>query len=146
LNGGAYAYLTRTYSPLFGFLYLWTLGVAVKPCGVSTISLVFSQYLNRVLFVKLQPAEETPLWANRVLAIACIWTVTFLQAWNSRAGVVIINLATVIKVTALAGIAFLGVVVLCTFPHLYRIFFLHSLVFDWNGLIERSWKGDGELF
>lgn len=53
------------------------------------------------------------MWANKLLAVMCIWSVTLLQAWNSRAGVVIINFATVVKVTALAVIAFLGIFVLC---------------------------------
>ena len=58
----------------------------------------------------------TPLWANKALAVVCIWSVTLLQAWNSRLGVVIINFATIVKVTALAVIAFLGIVVLCIPP------------------------------
>ena len=107
--------------------------MAVKPCGVATISLVFSQYLNRVLFARLKPEETTPVWANRLVAIACIWTVTLLQAWNSRAGVVIINLATGIKVTALAAIAFLGLVVLCMYPPSKRCLFNYFRMREWGG-------------
>lgn len=113
LNGGAYAYLTRTYSPLLGFLFLWSLGVAVKPCGVATISTVFAQYVNRVIFFELEAHAATPVWANKLAAIGCVWTVTLLHAWGSRVGVMVVNLATVIKVLAVGFIAFVGIVVLC---------------------------------
>ena len=124
LNGGAYAYLTRTYSPLLGFLFLWTLSVAVKPCGVATISTVFAQYVNRVIFFELEAHATTPVWANKLAAIACVWTVTLLHAWGSRVGVMVVNLATVIKVLAVGFIAFVGIVVLCISLSPYPLFLM----------------------
>lgn len=91
--------------------------MAVKPCGVATISTVFAQYVNRVIFFELEAHATTPVWANKLAAIGCVWIVTFLHAWGSRVGMMVVNLATVIKVLAVGFIAFVGIVILCTTPH-----------------------------
>jgi amino acid transporter len=114
VNGGAYAYLHHLHGPLPGFLYAWTIVSVVKPGSFALVSLVFAGYVNRVLFLALKPNDTTPVWADKLLALICIWTVISITAMSSRLGTTVINIFTIIKVTALAIIALIGIIALGT--------------------------------
>ena len=47
--GGTYVYLREAYSPLFGFLYGWTLFLVVQCGTIAAVSMAFAKYLG-VLF------------------------------------------------------------------------------------------------
>src|SRR5438034_3865587 len=36
--GGQYAYLTRAYGPVWGYLYGWTSGVVINPASIAAIA------------------------------------------------------------------------------------------------------------
>src|ERR1035437_9437491 len=47
--GGIYVYLREAYSPLFGFLYGWTLFLVVQCGTIAAVAMAFSKFLG-VLF------------------------------------------------------------------------------------------------
>jgi amino acid transporter len=114
LNGGAYAYLHHTFGPLAAFLFSWTAIVALKPGGAAIIAIIFAQYTDRILFLSLSPNDTTPLWADKLVAVLCIWIVSALNAMGSKWGTIVNNIFTVLKLSALAGVAIIGIVVLGT--------------------------------
>lgn len=112
LNGGAYAYLNHTFGPLAAFLFSWTAITALKPGGAAIIAIVFAEYIDRVLFLRLQPNDTTPVWADKLVALLCIWLIAGLNSLGSRWGTIVNNVFTLLKVAALAAVAIIGIVVL----------------------------------
>ena len=112
LNGGARAYLHRTYGPIFGFLFSWTTISTVKPASVGIVSIIFAQYVNRILFQSLQRNDTSPVLADKVVALLCLWVIVFLQSMGSRWGTLLNNLSTFLKVATLVAIAGIGIIVL----------------------------------
>jgi amino acid transporter len=116
LNGGAYAYLNHIFGPLSAFLFSWTAITTLKPGGAAIIAIIFAEYVNRILFLSLQPNDTTPPWADKVVAVLCVWLISGLNAMGSKWGTVVNNVFTLLKLTALAAVAIIGVVVLGTIP------------------------------
>ena len=116
LNGGAYAYLHHTYGPLSAFLYSWSAITTLKPGGAAIIAIIFAEYIDRILFLRLQPNDTTPLWADKVVAVLCVWIITGLNAMGSRWGTIVNNVFTLLKLMALAAVAIIGIVVLGSIP------------------------------
>jgi amino acid transporter len=114
LNGGAYAYLHHIYGPLTSFLYSWTSIVALRPGAAAIISIIFAEYVNRVLFLSLKPNDTTPLWADKLVAILCVWLVCALNGLGAKWGTAVNNVFTLVKLAALAAVAITGVAVLGT--------------------------------
>jgi len=112
LNGGAYAYLNHTYGPLSAFLFSWTAITTLKPGGAAIIAIIFAEYIDRILFLSLQPNDTTPLWADKLVAVLCVWIVTGLNAMGSKWGTIVNNIFTLLKLAALTAVAIIGIVVL----------------------------------
>lgn len=112
LNGGAYAYLHHTFGPLTAFLYSWTAITAIKPGSAAIIAIIFAQYIDRVLFFSLNPNDNTPAWADKLVAVLCVWFIAALNAMGSKWGTIVNNVFTMLKLLALAAVAVIGIVVL----------------------------------
>src|SRR5580658_4442878 len=54
--GGQYIYLREAYSPLWGFLYGWTLFLVIQTGTIAAVSVGFARYLG-VLFPSISPAS-----------------------------------------------------------------------------------------
>src|SRR5258705_10862424 len=52
--GGQYVYLREAYSPLWGFLYGWTLFLVIQTGTIAAVAIGFSRYLG-VLFPSISP-------------------------------------------------------------------------------------------
>jgi amino acid transporter len=115
LNGGAYAYLRHIFGPLWAFLFSWTAIVALKPGSAAIIAIIFAEYVDRILFFSLQPNDTTPLWADKLVAVLCIWIISALNAMGTKWGTIINNIFTLLKLLALVAIAIIGIVVLGIF-------------------------------
>jgi amino acid transporter len=119
LNGGARVYLDRTFGPVFGFLFSWTTISAVKPASLGIVSIIFAEYINRVLFQSLKSTDASPVLADKVVALLCVWVIIALQSMGSRWGTALNNLFTFLKVTILLAIAVIGMFVLGRLQLLY---------------------------
>ncbi|TBU65740.1 L-methionine transporter [Dichomitus squalens] len=113
VNGGAQAYLQYSYGPLVSYLFAWTAISALKPGGNAVISLIFSEYLNRLFWhttrAEVSP-DDIPQWAIKLTAVAAVLVVSIIcvatPTLGSRAAVVF----TTVKIVALTSITVLGLV------------------------------------
>src|SRR3989449_10012712 len=96
--GGQYVSLREGISPLFGYLYGWTLFVVIQPGTIAAVAVAFARF-TAVLFPALSPdvflggtivfpqpigAITVGLSPQRILAIASIAVLT----WIDRKSVV----------------------------------------------------------
>src|SRR5438874_9841594 len=55
--GGQYVYLREAYSPLWGFLYGWTLFLVIQTGTIAAVAVAFAQYLG-----VLVPGVSPTVW------------------------------------------------------------------------------------
>ena len=113
------AYLAYAYGPLVSYLFAWTAIIALKPGGNAVISLIFAEYLNRIIwhtgrtevspdaipqvYFPLVPQQVSPVrrpsqWAIKVTAIAAVALVTLFCVAARKLGTRIAVVFTTIKV------------------------------------------------
>lgn len=100
--GGQYVYLSRTYGPVWGFLYGWACFAVINTASIAAIAIVFATYLGYFF----------PLDAMAIKLIACASVVllTAINCFGVKTGTTLQNGVTVIKIAALALLAILGFV------------------------------------
>jgi APA family basic amino acid/polyamine antiporter len=119
--GGQYIYLREAYSPLWGFLYGWTLFLVIQTGTIAAVAVAFARYLG-VIF----PAISAQTWIVQPIALGSKYAIslsvqqfvgvlmilllTFLNTRGVRLGKLIQNIFTSAKTLAL-----LGLIVLCVF-------------------------------
>src|SRR6059036_2427472 len=123
--GGQYVYLREGISPLFGYLYGWTLFVVIQTGTIAAVAVAFARF-TAVLF----PAISADVFAGtlvhfpkpigditvglswqRLLAIASIAVLTWINVRGVKTAAVIQTSLTAIKTAALAGLILLGLAV-----------------------------------
>jgi len=120
--GGQYVYLREAYSPLWGFLYGWTLFLVIQTGTIAAVAVGFARYLG-VLFpsisatawiihpLSLGSRYAISLSVQQLLAILMILFITFLNTLGVRLGKLIQNIFTSAKTLALVGLIILGIFV-----------------------------------
>jgi basic amino acid/polyamine antiporter, APA family len=119
--GGQYVYLREAYSPLWGFLYGWTLFLVIQTGTIAAVAVAFARYLGVVF-----PAISAKAWivqpialgskyaislsVQQLVGVLMIVLLTFLNTRGVRLGKLIQNIFTSTKALALFGL-----VVLCVF-------------------------------
>ena len=112
--GGDYIFLSRLYSPLFGFLSGWVSFVAGFSAPIAASAIGFSEYLFRA-FPQLAQAGNHGLFPgvhlDKILAIALILLFTLIHLHGLKFGSKIQNWLTIMKVLLLvvlivAGLSF----------------------------------------
>jgi APA family basic amino acid/polyamine antiporter len=118
--GGMYVYLCEAYSPLWGFLYGWTLFSVIETGTIAAVAVAFARF-SGVLWPAI--SEETylvspfristhyalSLSTAQVLAIGVIVLLTFSNTLGLRYGKLIQNTFTVAKTGALGTLILLGI-------------------------------------
>ena len=105
-TGGQYVYLREAFSPLWGFLYGWTLFTIIQ-CGfIAAVSLAFANYLGVFLpFISAQQlvfhAGPISLSTVQLGAVALIVFLTWLNQRGLRSAALTQNLLTAGKIAAL---------------------------------------------
>jgi APA family basic amino acid/polyamine antiporter len=136
--GGMYVYLREAFSPLWGFLYGWTLFTVIQTGTIAAVSVAFARYLG-VLWPAI--AEDRYLIAPRHLSanyavslstaqLVAVGVIALLSWTNSRGldyGRMVQNVFTSAKVAALFGLIGAGLllgwraaVVHANFSHAWR--------------------------
>jgi APA family basic amino acid/polyamine antiporter len=120
--GGQYVYLRESISPLFGYLYGWTLFVVIQTGTIAAVAVAFARF-TAVLFPGLSPevflggtvnfpqpigAITVGLSPQRLLAVASIAVLTWINVRGVRTAAFIQTSLTAIKAAALAGLIVLG--------------------------------------
>jgi basic amino acid/polyamine antiporter, APA family len=119
--GGQYVYLREAYSPLWGFLYGWTLFLVIQTGTIAAVAVAFARYLG-VVFPAISPKTwivqpialgskyAISLSVQQLVGVLMIVLLTFLNTRGVRLGKLIQNIFTCTKALALFGL-----VVLCVF-------------------------------
>lgn len=120
--GGQYVYLREAYSPLWGFLYGWTLFLVIQTGTIAAVAVGFARYLG-VLFPSVSPTTwivkpialgskiAVSLSVQQLVGILMIVFITFLNTRGVRLGKLIQNIFTSAKTLSLIGLILLGVFV-----------------------------------
>src|SRR6266545_3986826 len=123
--GGNYIYLREGISPLFGYLYGWTLFVVIQTGTIAAVAVAFARF-SSVLFPWLTPDVflgttlhfpppigdiAVGLSAQRIFAIASIALLTWINVRGVRTAAFIQTTLTAIKTAALAGLILLGITI-----------------------------------
>src|SRR6202795_1424984 len=119
--GGQYVYLREAYSPLWGFLYGWTLFLVIQTGTIAAVAIGFSRYLG-VLFPSISPKTwvippinfsskfAVSLSVQQLVAVLMIVFLTFLNTRGVKLGKWIQNIFTSAKMLSL-----LGLILICVF-------------------------------
>src|ERR1700732_3401831 len=120
--GGQYVYLREAYSPLWGFLYGWTLFLVIQTGTIAAVAIGFARYLG-VLFpaisgntwiihpIALGSKYAISLSVQQLVGVLMIVFLTFLNMQGVRLGKWIQNIFTSAKTLSLLGLIFLCVFV-----------------------------------
>src|SRR5271169_3105891 len=120
--GGQYIYLREAYSPLWGFLYGWTLFLVIQTGTIAAVAIGFARYLG-VLFPSISPKTwviapidlsskfAISLSVQQLVAILMIIFLTYLNTRGVRLGKWIQNIFTSAKMVSLIGLILLCVLV-----------------------------------
>src|SRR6476620_10088002 len=117
--GGQYVYLREAYSPLWGFLYGWTLFLVIQTGTIAAVAVGFARFLGVVW-----PAISPNAWVIRPIALSdkyaislsvqqlvALLLILFLTALNTRGlklGKLIQNIFTSAKTLGLAALILAG--------------------------------------
>jgi basic amino acid/polyamine antiporter, APA family len=119
--GGQYVYLKEAFSPLWGFLYGWTLFLVIQSGTIAAVAIGFARYLG-VLFPAISPTTwiippinfsskfAISLSVQQLVGVLMIIFLTFLNTRGVRLGKWIQNIFTSAKILSL-----LGLILLCIF-------------------------------
>ncbi len=120
--GGQYVYLREAYSPLWGFLYGWTLFLIIQTGTIAAVAVAFARFLG-VFTSLISPTQWLipPIALSRNYAISlstqqlvAILIIVFLTIVNTRGlelGKLIQNVFTSAKTLSLAALIALGIFV-----------------------------------
>src|SRR5437016_14169422 len=117
--GGQYVYLREAYSPLWGFLYGWTLFLVIQTGTIAAVAVAFARYLG-----VLAPAISPTAWIippinlssnyaislslQQLVALALIILLTFMNTRGLQLGKWIQNTFTSAKTLSLIALILIG--------------------------------------
>jgi basic amino acid/polyamine antiporter, APA family len=120
--GGQYVYLREAFSPMWGFLYGWTLFLVIQTGTIAAVAVGFARYLGilvpsigeekyLIAPVRLFGSYAVSLSTAQVVAILMIVLLTFMNTRGLKLGKLVQNSFTTAKLAALFGLIVLGVLV-----------------------------------
>jgi len=120
--GGQYVYLREAFSPLWGFLYGWTLFLVIQSGTIAAVAVGFARYLG-VLVPSISPSAwivapidlssgyAVSLSVQQLVAILMIAVLTWINTRGLRLGKWIQNVFTSAKTLSLGALIVLGLVI-----------------------------------
>ena len=120
--GGQYVYLREAFSPLWGFLYGWTLFLVIQTGTVAAVAVGFARYLG----VLVPPVSESKylvapiaisknyaisLSTAQLVGVLLIVLLTFMNTRGLKLGKLVQNTFTTAKLAALFGLIVLGLLI-----------------------------------
>ena len=119
--GGQYVYLREGISPLFGYLYGWTLFMVIQTGTIAAVAVAFARF-TAVFFPALSPDVflgftltlpsgpiQVGLSPQRIFAILSVIVLTWINVRGVRTAAFIQTSLTIIKTAALLGLTLLGI-------------------------------------
>ena len=120
--GGQYVYLREAWSPLWGFLYGWTLFLVIQTGTIAAVAVGFARYLG-VLLPHIGPEDwlvhpihlsskyAISLSAQQLVGVLMIVFLTWVNTRGIKLGKVIQNTFTSAKTLSLVALIVLGILV-----------------------------------
>jgi APA family basic amino acid/polyamine antiporter len=120
--GGQYVYLREAFSPLWGFLYGWTLFLVIQTGTIAAVAVGFARYLGVLVpwvgeeHYLIEPKHLFGSYAisfttAQLVAILLIVLLTFMNSRGLKLGKLVQNTFTTAKLAALLGLIVLGVLI-----------------------------------
>src|SRR6202047_3924349 len=120
--GGQYIYLREAFSPLWGFLYGWTLFLVIQTGTIAASSVGFSRYLcvlwpqiaeNNYIIrpIHILPAYAISLSTAQLVALVVISFLTWANIKGLKYGKGVQNVFTTMKLGSLVGVIGIGVLI-----------------------------------
>lgn len=120
--GGQYVYLRESYSPLWGFLYGWTLFLVIQTGTIAAVAVGFARFLG-VLIPSISPESyiippihlssgyALSLSTQQLVAVLMIIVLTIINMQGLKLGKWIQNIFTSTKTLSLIALIILGIVI-----------------------------------
>jgi len=120
--GGQYVYLREAYSPLWGFLYGWTLFLVIQTGTIAAVAVAFARFLGVftdavsptrwiVPPIMLSQRYAVSLSTQQTVAIVIIFLLTIINTRGLELGKLIQNIFTSAKTLSLMALIALGIFV-----------------------------------
>src|ERR1700679_4128242 len=117
--GGQYVYLREAFSPLWGFLYGWTLFLVIQTRTIAASSLGFARYLGvlvpfiseshyLIAPIKILPRYAVSLSTAQVVSLCLVAFVTWTNSRGLKYGKGTQNVFTIMKIGTLVGVIVIG--------------------------------------
>jgi len=118
--GGQYVYLREAFSPLWGFLYGWTLFLVIQTGTIAAVSVGFGRYFGAlvpwiaddnylVAPIHLSTGYAVSLSTTQLVGIVMIAFLTWTNTRGLQYGKIVQNVFTTAKTGALLGLILVGV-------------------------------------
>jgi len=120
--GGQYVYLRESYSPLWGFLYGWTLFLVIQTGTIAAVAVGFARFLG-VLVPSISPTAwiirpihltsgyAISLSTQQLIGLLLIVFLTFINTRGLKLGKLIQNIFTSAKTLSLLALILLGILI-----------------------------------
>ena len=120
--GGQYVYLREAFSPLWGFLYGWTLFLVIQTGTIAAVSVGFAKFLgvlwpkiavdNYVIApVRIGSGYALSLSTAQLVGVLMIALLTFMNTRGLKLGKMVQNVFTITKTGSLIALILLGVLI-----------------------------------
>src|SRR2546429_3654109 len=120
--GGQYVYLREAFSPMWGFLYGWTLFLVIQTGTIAAVAVGFARYLGVLVpsvgedKYLISPKHifgnyAVSLSTAQLVGVLLIVLLTFMNTRGLRLGKLVQNTFTTAKLAALFGLILLGIFV-----------------------------------
>src|SRR5881398_1745247 len=119
--GGQYVYLREAFSPLWGFLYGWTLFLVIQTGTIAAVAVGFARYMGVLVpWVSesnyiIQPIRfggyAISLSTAQLVGLLLIALLTFMNTLGLKLGKIVQNIFTTAKTGALIALILLGIIV-----------------------------------
>src|SRR3989442_3669317 len=119
--GGQYVYLREAFSPLWGFLYGWTLFLVIQTGTIEAVAVGFARYMGVLVpWVSesnylIQPIRfggyALSLSTAQLVGLLLIALLTFMNTLGLKLGKIVQNIFTTAKTGALIALIVLGIIV-----------------------------------
>ena len=119
--GGQYVYLREAFSPLWGFLYGWTLFLVIQTGTIAAVAVGFGRYTgvlipwvsesNYIIAPIRFGSYAFSLSTAQLLGLAMIALLTFMNTRGLNLGKLVQNVFTTAKTGALIALILLGIIV-----------------------------------
>ena len=134
--GGMYVYLREAFSPMWGFLYGWTLLTVIQTGTIAAVAIAFARFTGVILPaisesryliapIHLGTRYAVSLSTAQALALVVILVPTLINVRGVEWGKLVQNVFTVAKLTGMAGLLLLGALAFVVHPGVLRLNFTH---------------------